>query len=178
MEVYRCRICGEPFVGDSIPSHCPMCGAPGRWMVDAKKWIDESEGVVLTGVSRKNLEKTLQLEADDTEFYLCASRITKDPEVSGLFKSISRNEKEHMDVVMKLLKVQRQAPSNPGFCHTRVEDNFKDSNIRESNAVKLYLDFAKQATELRVKQVFTALSEIEKIHLGLSKGRFKLSLGI
>lgn len=172
MRVFRCRICGEPFLGDAVPSHCPICGALGSWMVDAKKWKDENAGVKLTEVSRKNLEKALRLEVDNTEFYLCASRITDDPEAAGLFKSLSRNEKEHADVVMKLLQVDRPTPSNPGFCLVKLTENFRESHMRETRAIKFYSDAAKAAAEPRVKQVFTALIEIEKTHLSSSEGRF------
>jgi len=27
MKMYRCRICGETYLGAEAPSHCPFCGA-------------------------------------------------------------------------------------------------------------------------------------------------------
>ena len=42
IKVFRCRICGDPYIGVGAPSRCPFCGAQKRFFVSARDWnIDE-----------------------------------------------------------------------------------------------------------------------------------------
>ena len=72
MKVYRCRICGDPYIGSSPPPNCPWCGAHGQYIVLASEWVDNPVGE-MSEVERKLLQDPLELEIDNTTFYKSAS---------------------------------------------------------------------------------------------------------
>ena len=43
INLYRCKICGEAYVGEVKPSHCPFCGAHTRWLVEAKDYVEPED---------------------------------------------------------------------------------------------------------------------------------------
>ena len=72
IRVFRCRICGDPYIGLEAPAQCPFCGAEQRFFVEAENWNPDEFNVSLSDVSRNNLEAALQLELDNAAFYDCA----------------------------------------------------------------------------------------------------------
>ena len=42
-KLFRCRICGDPYLGSAPPSFCPFCGAPQRYMVPAEEYVDRND---------------------------------------------------------------------------------------------------------------------------------------
>ena len=171
LTLYICRICGDPYLGASKPTHCPFCGAPFKYIILAKEWVEPV--VKLSQESANDLVRALELEIDNTEFYLCASRLKESGFVaSQLFRNLARHESEHMSAINKILKLENlPEPPNPGFCHTNLEGNFKEAHMRESRAIKLYSEAAKRANDPRIKELFTALVEIESEHLKISETR-------
>lgn len=165
MEVFRCRICGEAYLGNEKPSSCPYCGANGAFLILGKEWKDENIGVELSEISKKNLEETLDLETRAALFYKNVSKISKNSEISALFKALSKVEKEHGDVAMKLLKIEQNPFSNIEDPALRTDkENLKEGLRREIRAIELYKKFKEEAEEPRVKIFFRALVEIEKDH--------------
>ena len=75
MKVYRCRICGEVYIGTEKPGSCPFCGAHQNYLVLTGEW-SMIEGSSLSDASRKNLQKALDLEIDNTNFYRGVSEKT------------------------------------------------------------------------------------------------------
>lgn len=166
--LYRCRICGEVYFG-SNPSHCPHCGAHASYMVGITEWKNENLGVDLTDKSRENLETTQNLEFHASRLYRAASKESKSDELYGFFKYLARTEKEHYDVVSKLLGV-KASPDIMGLgtdTKGSDEENLKESKRLEENATALYRKFAEEAKEPRIKDFFKALVEIESDHIGL-----------
>ena len=43
LKLFRCRICGDPYLGSEPPSFCPFCGAPQRYMVPAADYVDRND---------------------------------------------------------------------------------------------------------------------------------------
>lgn len=168
MKVYRCRICGEVYLGAEKPASCPFCGAHDEFLVLGRDWEDENKGVELTLVSRENLEKALQLEANNTAYYFSAYQLSKDLEVQGMFKSLSKVEAEHASAISKMLKVPK-----PDIMQVKEpaseldEEKLRQSLAREERATKFYREAAGQAGEKRVREFFRALSEIESDHIQL-----------
>jgi rubrerythrin len=175
MNVYKCRICGDPYVGNTKPSNCPYCGAPAKYIILAANWV-EPEIPELTDVSRKNLEASLKLEVDNAQFYRCAMNNAKDPMAQAMFKALSRIEAEHASQVCKLLKQPKVAiEDNPAACTAKTpEEHLEEALRREERAVRFYTAAAESASEERVKEFFEALVEIESDHISLSN----LGLGI
>ena len=36
-KLWRCEICGDPYVGDSAPDNCPFCGAKRKYIKEARQ---------------------------------------------------------------------------------------------------------------------------------------------
>ncbi len=171
VKVFRCKICGEGYIGDSAPTHCPFCGAHEEHIVSASEW--KWPRVELSEVSRKNLLAALDLEVSNSEFYFCAARKASNEADQVMFKRLAKVEREHADTIVKLLKSGgHEISKDKDVCSNENVDNLRESNERETNAIAHYSRFLSESTEERVREVFSAIIEIEKDHLSLSEGRF------
>lgn len=168
MKVFRCRICGDPYVGYEKPSNCPFCGAHADFIVDADKWVDENESVNPGEISRKNLEKALELEMSNSAFYKCAAEHAIDTSCEAMFKALGKIEAEHASVISKLLSIPKPDISRIEIYCTKSDiSNIEESSVREKSASEFYAKATEEAVEPRVKEVFKELVEIEKDHLEL-----------
>jgi len=171
MKVYRCRICGEVYIGEEKPKSCPFCGAHENFFVLAKEWkLLESES--LSEISKENLRKALELEIDNTNFYKAVSERSKDVYVSSMFKGLSKVEREHASAICKHLKIEK--PDSKAGLDKAVDSdraNIEEANRREKRAVKFYTEARNQATEEEIKEFFKALMEIESDHIILTEER-------
>lgn len=171
MQFHRCLICGEVYMGEGKPSNCPFCGAKERYLVTAAKWVDENEDLgPLSDISRKNLERALQLEVNNAPFYRDAMTQTKNIELQGIFKVLSKIEQEHASVIKKILKCDLPVPETGKEVASESDrDNLSSAHLREQEATAFYQQAAGEAVEPRVKKVFTALTEIESDHVKLEE---------
>lgn len=170
LKAHRCRVCGETYLGDEAPSHCPYCGAPKSFLVDAKDY-KESDDFEMSEVTRKFLEETLQLEIDNAQFYFCAMKKAGNAGDYGIFSRLAKEEAEHASVAAKMLKMSGPEISRVmEECFVTNEENYKDSERRETRAIGKYREAVQQVTEERPKMVFGALVLIETTHLELAKG--------
>ncbi|MBI3593023.1 MAG: ferritin-like domain-containing protein [Nitrospirae bacterium] len=169
MNFYRCLICGDPYMGKEKPSNCPFCGAKDTYLVPAAEWVDENIALgQLSEVSRRNLEKALQLEVNNAPFYRDAMQRTKDIELQGILKYLSKIENEHATVIKKILNCELPQPEIRKEVATDSDmENLKAAHEREKTATAFYRQAADEAIEPRVRRVFTALSEIESDHIHL-----------
>ena len=169
MKVYRCRICGEVYIGEEKPKSCPFCGAHQNYFVLAKEWkLIQSES--LSEISKENLRKALELEIDNTNFYKAVSERSKDVYVSSMFKGLSKVEREHASAICKHLKIEKP-DSKVGLDKAVDSDraNIEEANRREKRAVKFYTEARNQAPEEEIKEFFKALMEIESDHIILTE---------
>lgn len=175
MNIYRCIICGDPYLGKEKPTNCPSCGVPPEYIPMAKEWSEK--GVEkLSGVSRKNLGLALEFELKNNTFYTTCSRRTKNTEVKAMFWALSKMAAEHAKVVNKILKKpapryvedskdealdeKKNLPSD--------EENLKEAQEREESANKFYSEAASEAKEERVKEIFEAFAKVESDNIKLS----------
>jgi len=92
IKVFRCRVCGEVYIGEKKPKTCPFCGAHESYFVPAKKWsLLGTEKI--SDTSRDDLRKALDLELDNTNFYKAASEKSQDIYFTGMFKGLSKIER-------------------------------------------------------------------------------------
>ena len=171
MKVYRCRICGEVYIGEEKPRSCPFCGAHENYFVLAKEWkLIRSES--LSEISKENLRKALELEIDNTNFYKAVSERSKDVYVSSMFKGLSKVEREHASTICKHLKIEKP-DSKVGLDKAVDSDraNIEEANGREKRAVKFYTGARNQAPEEEIKEFFKALMEVESDHIILTGER-------
>ena len=170
LKLFRCRICGDPYLGSEAPSFCPFCGAPRRYMAPAAEYVDLNDVPNLSARSRANLEKALDLEIRNAAFYMCASNCAPAPLDKAMFKALWRTESEHASVICKLLKVPKpEIKPDEQACLKDPRANFAAAHGREERAVAFYAQSAAEAVEDRVKEVFAALTEVEGYHIALSE---------
>ncbi len=169
IKVFRCRICGDPYIGEEAPKQCPFCGANQRYFVEAQDWNPEEFNVSLNEISRKNLEAALQLELDNAAFYDCAKNAAdkeNDQYSLAKFKALMKIEREHASAISKFLKISRPELEKQA-CNANAAANSKEGWEREDRAIKSYSKFRDEATEPKLKEFFGAIVEIETDHLDL-----------
>ena len=174
MKLWRCQICGDPYLGEEKPVNCPFCGAHERSMV-LQEEFENNVGAVegLTVKSRDNLGAALELEIDNTKFYTCASRKANSDEAKNLFKILAKVESEHASLLSKALGIKKPLIEEADICGGDYKENLGESHRREERAIKKYGQFLSEATESRVIEIFSALVSIESDHLSLSEERLK-----
>lgn len=172
VKLWRCEICGDPYVGEVPPANCPFCGAHKKYIKEAKD-AKVTFDVKLNDKDRANAEHALQVEASNSAFYFCAAAKTDDAEGRLLFKALAKIEAEHAAIWRKILKLDR-IPEGHEECSNKNRENLEDSHARETRAIEFYSSAGKEAKNERLKQIFTALVEIETDHLQLSEQRLKM----
>lgn len=176
VKVFRCRICGDPYIGIEAPTRCPFCGAPQKFFVEAQNWNVDEFNVALSEVSRKNLEAALKLELGNAAFYECAKNAAEkggDHYSFAKFKTLMKVEREHASAISKFLKIDTPNLEKQS-CNMDSEVNTKEGWERENHAIKSYANFRDEATESRLKEFFGALVEIEMDHLDLHAENLRL----
>jgi rubrerythrin len=169
--LWRCEICGDPYIGETAPDNCPFCGANKKYIKEVKDAI-VSFDVDLTQKDRANAERALQVEVSNAAFYFCAAQKTDDDEGKLLFKALGKVEAEHASVWKKILKLDK-VPEGDESCHMRNRDNLEESHARETRAIDFYKKAAAESDNARVKEIFEAFVEVETDHLKLSEVRLK-----
>jgi len=167
--VFRCRICGDPYIGTEAPAQCPFCGAERKYFIEAKDWNPDEFTVTLSDVSKKNLKAALQLELDNAAFYDCAKNSAQkagDEYGIAKFKALMKVEREHASAISKFLKISRPEIEKK-TCNANIKANSKEGWEREDRAIKAYEKFRDEAKEPRLKEFFGALVGIETDHLDL-----------
>jgi rubrerythrin len=168
MKMYRCRICGETYLGTNAPERCPFCGAHERFMVDPDGYSPAENQVQLTELERADLEHAIALERSNARFYAAMAKTGGNEALSSAYKRLSRIEAEHCSLFCKLADVVKPAdltePSeaSPDWC-----DNIAESFSREQTAWAFYAEAAERATNVRVAEVLAAVSDIERDHIEL-----------
>lgn len=171
VKLWRCEICGDPYIGDEAPANCPFCGAKKRYIKefkDAKVTFD----VELNEKDKANAEHALQVEVSNASFYFCASGKVKETEGQNLFKALGKVEAEHAAIWKKILKLG-SVPEGKDPCSENYVEDLKDSHARETRAIEFYKKAAAESANKRIKRIFEALVEVETDHLQLSGDRLK-----
>jgi rubrerythrin len=171
VKLWRCEICGDPYIGITPPANCPFCGAYKKHMKDVKL-AEVNFDIELTEKDKANVEKALQVEISNASFYFCAAKKTNNAEGKLLFKALGKVEAEHASVWRKILKLDN-VPRGEDPCHTDNKENLQESHDRETRAIDFYRKAVGESENVRVKQIFEAFVEVETDHLHLSEERLK-----
>lgn len=167
--LWRCEICGDPYVGEAPPANCPFCGAHQGYIKEATKAV-VTFNVPLSDTDRANAERALQVEVSNATFYFCAAEKTDDAEGKLLFKALGKIEAEHAGIWRKVLGLAK-APAGSETCHEQNVKNLEESHARETRAIAFYRQAAAASDHPRLRQIFSSLVEIETDHLHLSEAR-------
>ncbi|MCK5022555.1 MAG: ferritin [Candidatus Aenigmarchaeota archaeon] len=171
VKLWRCEICGDPYIGECPPANCPFCGAKAKYIKESKN-AEVNFDVELNEKDKKNAEYALKVEISNAAFYFCAAKKTDGPEGKLLFKALGKVEAEHASVWRKILKLD-SVPEGNDQCHVENKENLEDSHARETRAIEFYSKAASESENPRVKQIFQAFVEVETDHLHLSEERLK-----
>jgi rubrerythrin len=167
MTVFRCRICGAPYLGSAPPTHCPACGAHQKHLIDAAKYQPPAI-VELTQKSRENLQRALEMETKNSNFYRGVYKVADNEKDKAQFQALARIEAEHALVIARILGLPRpEEIAETGDCSPSHKENLKELIRREERAQHLYRRFFEEAKEERVREVLQALIETEADHLRL-----------
>jgi rubrerythrin len=169
VKLWRCEICGDPYIGNEAPSQCPFCGAYRKHIKEFKD-ADVNFDVELTEKDKANAEYALGVEVSNTAFYFCAAGQVKEVEGQKLFKALGKVEAEHASVWKKILKLD-SVPKGDDACSVDFKEDLEDSHARETKAIEFYKKAAAESDSERIKQIFEALVEVETDHLELSEER-------
>lgn len=166
-KLYKCQICGDPYLGDHPPINCPYCGAKQHYFIDAREYVSPfTQEHNFTQEEKDNFQAALDIEIGNASFYQKASDLSSDLFYKSLFKALKKIESEHAGIFAKHLKMTKPELYDVPASRDG-EENLKESHRREEIAIENYKKFALAATTPRAKQVFTALVEIEEDHLSL-----------
>ncbi|MBM3200381.1 ferritin [Candidatus Woesearchaeota archaeon] len=172
VKLFRCKICGDPYIGTNPPNRCPFCGAYENFIAEAKDY-KETFDVNLNDKDLANAKRALEVEISNSSFYFCAAEKTDDPEGKQLFKALGKVEAEHAAIWKKILKLPKSEIPKSEACAVKNKDNLQESHDRETRAISFYKQAAKESTSPRVRQIFGALVQVETDHLNLSEERLK-----
>ena len=170
-KLWRCEICGDPYIGSNPPDNCPFCGAHREYIKEAND-AEVNFDIPLNDTDRKNAEHALQVEVSNAAFYSCAAKKTGDAEGKLLFKALGKVEAEHASIWRKVLKLDK-VPEAADTCFPENAKNLAESHAREERAIGFYRKAAEESTDSRLKRIFGALVEIETDHLQMSGERMK-----
>ncbi len=168
MKMYRCRICGETYLGHERPSDCPFCGAHGDLLVPTEQYPEDINHVTLTEVERADLETAIELETANTRFYLAMAGRKDNPALASAYKRLAKVEAEHCSLFSKLAGSPKPADLlEPGTELGSWGADIDESVVRETRASALYVEFAARATSPRLLEVWPAVSAVEADHIAL-----------
>jgi rubrerythrin len=166
-KLYKCQICGDPYIGDAAPINCPYCGAKQRFFVDARDYISPfTQEHNFTIEEMGNFKAALEIEIGNASFYKAAAESSTEDFHKWLFKALMKVESEHASIFAKHLKITKPSLFDVE-ASAEGEANLQESHRREQIAIESYKEFAEAATTPRAKELFTVLVEIEADHLGL-----------
>jgi len=169
MKIYRCRICGETYLGSERPSHCPFCGAHAELIVDTTEYPEDINVVQITEIERNDLLEAIQLERGNARFYFGMGQHKADnPLLASTYKRLAKVEAEHCELFCKLAGVpEPEDLTEPEDVSADWCANIEDSLAREQRASRFYAQASTRATNDRVREVFAAVSEVEADHIEL-----------
>lgn len=168
MKLFRCRICGETYLGYEAPSTCPFCGAHREHMVDPAEYTPRVNEIQPTEVERTDLEAAIEVERSNTRFYLGMAERHDNDTLRSAYKRLARVEAEHCALFCKLA-----GQPKPGDLTVPAEtsgdwaSDIAESLRRERRAAGLYAEFKSRATSPRLIEVFDAVGAVERDHIDL-----------
>lgn len=166
MKMYRCRICGETYLGYEAPSQCPFCGAHHEFLVAPEAYPADVNDIQPTEVELADLEAAIEVERSNTRFYLGMAQRHDNDALRSAYKRLSKIESEHCSLFCKLAKQPKPADLlEPGETNGDWAADIAESLQREQRASALYAEFVTRATSPRLREVFEAVAAVERDHI-------------
>ena len=168
MNFYRCRICGETYLGTEPPSRCPFCGVTADYFVLTGDFDEDINALSPTSIERDDLATAIELERGNARFYRALGMRKDAPKLASAYKRLASVEAEHCSVFCKLAGVAKPADLlEPDATANSWCDDIADSLAREKRASAFYAEAAARATTPRISEVLAAVSAVEADHIVL-----------
>ena len=167
MKPFRCQICGETYLGSESPGRCPYCGAPGKKLVSAAEYI-EYDAIEISEESKEASLKAIELEINNAAFYKKCAAEAENQISKAIFKRLAKHEGEHAELLADMLGIEEKDLPEVDQLPDTDTARFEEAHDHEKKAIDFYLDLAREAPEDRVKEVFSALSDVEQEHLNMA----------
>jgi rubrerythrin len=165
---YRCRICGETYLGTKAPNRCPFCGVTEDFFVLTSDYEENGVALQLSDTDMADLLHSIDMERGNARFYRALSTHTDNPKLASAFKRLANVETEHCSVFCKLAGVAKPADLlEPAEEHGTWCDGVKESLARELRASTFYAEVAGRARNPKVVEVFLAIGAVERDHIEL-----------
>jgi rubrerythrin/rRNA maturation protein Nop10 len=170
LRIYRCRICGEVYLGYEVPENCPFCGAHVEYLEAPELYPPDINDVELTETEHEDLMSSIELETSNCRFYLGMAQRKDNDVLRATYKRLAKVEAEHCEVFCKLAGVDEPDDlMTPGETTGSWASDIEESLRRENRASELYALFAERAASDRLKQVWSAISAVEADHITLDE---------
>jgi rubrerythrin len=168
VEFYRCRICGETYLGTKAPSRCPFCGVADDYFVLTTLYIENGAVPVLSDTERTDLLHAIDMERGNARFYRAMSLHRDNPKLASAFKRLANIEAEHCSIFSKLAGVPKPDDLlEPADSSAAWRDNVKESLARELRASTFYAEAAGRARNPRFAEILLAIGAVERDHIEL-----------
>jgi len=163
VNLYVCKICGEPYIGGEAPDDCGFCGAPKSYL----RSVEEFKELWKTDLSeqeKKDMQEALGLEINATAYYQKVSdNEEKYSKQNRLFKQLARTEKEHAEIIVKFLNID--LPEIKGEDPKgSIEKDLERTKELEKGAIEKYQQFLKNTENPNLKNFYVALIHAEQGH--------------
>jgi rubrerythrin len=169
-KVFRCKICGEAYIGEAKPTRCPFCGSYENFIVILEEY-NSTYDIKLSKKDNDFVKKALDFEMSNAAFYTCAKEKTPEDQGKAMFKILSKVEAEHASIWRKILKLDKIDIPKSDACAGKFNSNLQESHDRETHAIEFYRQAAAGCEHKRLKEIFGALVQVESDHLHLSEVR-------
>lgn len=168
MNFYRCRICGETYLGTEAPNRCPFCGVTADYFVLTGDFDEHVNEIDPTPAERADLATAIELERSNARFYRALGTHRDDMKLASAYKRLANVEAEHCSVFSKLAGVPKPADLlDPAEAPADWCVNIADSLAREQHASAFYAEASARATTPRIAEVLAAVSAVEADHIVL-----------
>jgi rubrerythrin len=165
---FRCRICGETYLGTKPPSRCPFCGVTEDFFVLTTDYHENGEALILSETETADVLHAIDLERGNARFYRALGGHVDNPKLASGFKRLANIEAEHCSIFCKLAGCPKPVDLlEPSDEHGTWCDGVNESLARELRASNFYAEVAGRARDPRVCEVFLAIGAVERDHIEL-----------
>lgn len=149
--------------------YCPFCGVSIDY-ISYKNDIYQIDVRSLDGQSVRILNNAMKLEIFNAEYYEEASKMAKDEVVKDFFRDLRNIEIMHAQIHRRLGGFSELPKLHkPDYSkHTTDELLLAEAQKREDHAVAFYRKNSSKVNVSIVKEVFLALSGVEKQHKAIA----------
>jgi rubrerythrin len=173
----KCLICGMDIninnfnINSERIKYCPFCGVSTKYIKVESKEIVEASAPCLDHSNLVILDHAMKLEIFNSDFYKSAAVLARSIEVKETFEALSKIERMHAIVHMKLGGF-KELPKLINIDYSKHNTDKSLMNLaedREIHASQFYEKNLKKIVDPNVKEVFIALAEVERDHVKIAK---------